>query len=79
MTMPATPLTMGTIKKWKQNSTYCFAIADDPNALPIPGADIYVSIVDVPDGLDELRAGDRIAFTIDVTSAGLRAKNIKLA
>jgi cold shock CspA family protein len=70
-------LHMGTIKKWKNNA-YGFAVADDPNSLPIPGADIYISIADVPEEL-ELSPGDRVAFTIDVTTQGLRAKNLKLA
>jgi cold shock CspA family protein len=77
----APTMTMGTIKKWKndrEGHAYGFAVADQPDSLPIPGVDIYINAVDLPDGL-ELQAGDRIAFTIDTTAQGLRAKNLKLA
>jgi cold shock CspA family protein len=38
--------------------------------------DVYINAVDVPDGT-ELQSGDRVAFTIDTTTRGLRAKNLK--
>jgi hypothetical protein len=70
----APTMTMGTIKLWKNNieghHAYGFAVADDPNTLPIPGADIYIGAVDLPDGL-ELQPGDRVAFTIRHHGAGL--------
>jgi len=73
----APTMTMGTIKKWKSLAGYGFAVADDPDSLPIPGVDVYINIADLPDGL-ELQAGDRVCFTIDTTAQGLRAKNLKL-
>jgi cold shock CspA family protein len=78
MTMPSTPPTMGTVSKWKNLAGYGFCVADNPDALPLPGRDIYIRAADLPDGM-ELQPGDRVAFTIDTTQQGLRAKNIKLA